>query len=127
MPIEHHDELYKYLWGIVKNHKGILYRINGLENHVHILCDLNPTILLADLIKELKIGSNKWMKQTGFFPKFESWADGYFAATYSYKDKEMIINYIKNQKEHHKKINFEEEYRSLLKEHGIDWDEKYIF
>jgi len=127
LPVEHHEELYKYLFGVIKNHKGVLYRLNGVENHVHILCDLNPTILMADLIKDLKVGSNKWMKQTGNFPKFDSWAEGYFAATYSYKDKDMIINYIKNQKEHHKTINFEDEYRALLKEHGIEWDEKYIF
>jgi len=127
LPVEHHEELYKYLWGVIKNHKGVLYRINGVENHVHILCDLNPTVLMSDLIKDLKVGSNKWMKQTGNFTKFDSWAEGYFAATYSYKDKNTIINYINNQKEHHKTINFEDEYRALLKEHGIEWDEKYIF
>lgn len=123
----HQEELYKYLWGVIKNHKGVLYRINGMENHIHILCDLNPTILLSDLIKDMKIGSNKWMKSTGNFPDFVSWAEGYFAATYSFKDKERIINYIKNQKEHHKMLTFENEYRSLLVEHGIKWDEDYIF
>ena len=127
LPAEHHETLYKYLWGVIKSHKGILYRVDGVENHIHILCDLNPTILISDLIKDMKVASNKWMKDTGNFPKFESWAEGYFAATCSYRDKEMIINYIKNQKEHHKKVSFEDEYRALLKEHGIEWDEKYLF
>ena len=127
LPVEHHEELYKYIWGVIKNRKGVLYRINGTENHIHILCDLHPTECLANLMKEIKTASNLWMKQTNKFPKFESWAEGYCALTYSYKDKEMIVNYIKNQKEHHKKVTFEDEYRALLKEHGIEWDEKYIF
>ena len=127
LPTAHHEELYKYLWGVIKTHKGVLYRVNGVENHIHILCDLHPTVCISDLIKDIKIGSNLWIKQTGNFPKFESWAEGYFAATYSNKDKERLINYIKNQKEHHHVVTFEEEYKALLDEHGIIWDEKYIF
>ncbi|HJV76806.1 MAG TPA: IS200/IS605 family transposase [Paludibacter sp.] len=127
LPIEQHDELYKYIWGIIKSRKGVLYRINGMENHIHILCDLHPTVALSDFVKEIKTASNRWMKETGNYPKFESWAEGSCALTYSFRDKEMIVNYIKNQKEHHRKVNFEDEYRALLKEHGIEWDERYIF
>jgi putative transposase len=127
IPREHQEELYKYMWGIIKNRNGVLYRINGMENHMHILCDLHPTVCLADLIKEIKTASNLWMKQSGNYPKFESWAEGYCGLTYSYREKETIVNYIRNQKEHHKKVNFEDEYRDLLKEHGIEWDEKYLF
>ena len=82
---------------------------------------------MSDLIKDMKVGSNLWLKQSGNFPKFESWAEGYFAATYSNKDKDMIINYIKNQKKHHHVVTFEDEYKALLDEHGIVWDEKYVF
>jgi putative transposase len=124
---EHHEELYKYIWGIIKNRKGILYRINGMENHIHILSDLHPTVSLSNFIKEIKTASNKWMKESGKFPKFSSWAEGYCALTYCYHEKETIVNYIKNQKEHHKKVTFEDEYRALLREHGIEWDEKFIF
>jgi predicted flavoprotein YhiN len=67
------------------------------------------------------------MKETGNYPGFTSWAGGCCELTYAYRDKEIISNYIKNQKEHHKAFSFEEEYRALLKEHGIEWDEKYIF
>jgi len=127
LPEAHHEELYKYMWGIIKNRTGVLYRINGADNHIHILCDLHPTVRLADLIKDIKTASNLWMKQTDNFPKFESWAEGYCGLTYSFKDKEMIVNYIKNQKDHHKTITFEDELRALLKEHGIEWDEKFLF
>jgi REP element-mobilizing transposase RayT len=98
-----------------------------MENHIHILSDLHPTVALADFIKEIKTASNTWMKETGMYPKFTSWAEGSCALTYAYRDKEMIVNYIKNQKEHHKKAAFEDEYRALLKEFGVEVDEKYIF
>lgn len=127
LPATHHVELYKYIWGAIKNRNGVLYRINGTENHIHILSDLHPTIALSDFIKEIKTASNAWMKSTGNFPNFSSWAAGYCALTYAYRDKELIVNYIKNQKEHHKKQTFEDELRALLKEHGIEWDEKYLF
>jgi REP element-mobilizing transposase RayT len=104
-----------------------LYRINGTENHIHILSDLHPTIALSDYIKEIKTASNRWMKESGNYPEFISWAEGYCALTYTYRDKEMIINYIKKQKEHHQVEKFEDEYRSLLRESGIDADERYVF
>ena len=125
--VEHHDELYRYIWGIIKKRNCILYRINGTENHIHILSDLHPTMALSDYIKEIKTASNFWMKESGNFPDFISWAEGYCALTYSYRDKDVIINYIKKQKEHHKNVDFEGEYRCLLKKAGIEADEKYIF
>jgi REP element-mobilizing transposase RayT len=101
--------------------------VNGTENHIHILSDLHPNIALSDYIKEIKTATNHWARESGKFPDFVSWAEGYCALTYSYRDKEMIVNYIKKQKEHHKEEVFEDEYRALLKEAGIDADEKYIF
>jgi putative transposase len=119
-------ELFQYIHGIVKNKQGKLYRINGMEDHLHILSDLHPTICLSDFVKDIKISSNKWMKESGKFPDFENWQEGYGAFTYSIREKDMIIQYIKNQKEHHKTETFEEEYKRLLIENGIEFDEKYL-
>jgi len=119
-------ELYAYIMGVIKNKNCFLYRINGMENHLHILSDLHPTIALADYMRDIKTSSSVWIKQSGKFPKFKGWADGYAALTYAWKDKDMIINYIKNQQEHHKNETFENELRRLLKEHGIEIDEKYF-
>jgi putative transposase len=127
LPESQHNELYKYIWGIVKNRKSILYRINGTENHIHIFCDIHSTIGLADFIKEIKTATNTWMKASGKFPEFDSWAEGYCGLSYSNKDKEMIIRYIKNQKEHHRITSFENEVRALLVEHGVEFDEKFLF
>ena len=112
--------------GFIKNKNCFLYRINGMEDHLHILCDLHPTIALADFMRDIKTSSSIWLKKSGKFPEFEGWADGYAALTYSWTDKEMIIDYIKNQQEHHKVESFEDELRRLLKEFGIEVDEKYF-
>jgi putative transposase len=122
---EHKKELYKYIWGIVKNKNCILFQINGIEDHVHILCDLHPSVSLADYVKDIKVASSIWMKQSGKFPRFRGWAESYGAFTVAYRNKQIIINYIKNQEVHHKKINPEKEYMQLLKEHGIKFDENY--
>ena len=123
---EHARELYAFIMGYIKNKKGFLYRINGMEEHIHILCDLHPSFALADFMRDMKSSSSGWMKETNKFSKFNGWADGYAAFTYAWKDKNMIVNYIKNQQEHHKKETFEEELKRLLKEFGIEYDEKYF-
>lgn len=126
LTVEYEKELYSYIWGIIKGKKGHLYRINGMEDHIHILTDLHPTIALSELIKDIKVASNEWIKAHGGFPAFDSWAEGYAALTYSYRDKDMIINYIKNQKEHHRRETFHDELKRLLEEHGIEFEEKYL-
>lgn len=120
------EALYKYISGIIENKKCKLYRINGIEDHIHIMSDLHPSICLADYVKEIKVASSLWMKENGMFPDFEGWQDGYGAFTYSVREKDMIINYIKNQKEHHRSENFYDEYKRLLIENGIEFDEKYF-
>lgn len=120
------QELYKYIWGILRNKKCKLYRINGMPDHLHIFIDLHPGISLSDLVKDVKVASSTWMKQSGKFKKFTGWQNGYGAFTYSMREKDIIINYIKNQKEHHQKEDFFDEYKRLLKENEIEVDEKFL-
>lgn len=122
---EHKKELYRYIWGIVKNKHCILFQINGIEDHVHILSDLHPSVRLADYVKDIKVASSIWMKQSGKFPNFRGWAESYGAFTVAYRNKQTVINYIKNQEEHHKKVNAERELIRLLKENGIKIDEHF--
>ena len=126
IPETHCNELYQYISGIIKNKKCKLYRINGIEDHIHIFSDLHPTVSLSDYIKDIKVASSIWMKADGNFPKFEAWQEGYGAFTYSTREKDMIINYVKNQKEHHKIETFYDEFKGLLIENGIEFDEKYL-
>jgi REP element-mobilizing transposase RayT len=124
LSLEHSDELYRYIWGIIKNKNSILYRINGVEDHVHILLSLLPTIALSDFVREMKAESSKMLKRTAGFERFTAWSEGYAALTYSLRDKEMIIDYIKEQREHHKTVSFKEEYMAFLEEMGLKLDDR---
>ncbi len=103
-----------------------MYRINGVEDHIHIFSDLHPSIALADYVKDTKVASSLWMKESGKFPDFNGWQDGYGAFTYNIRERDMIINYVKKQKEHHRKESFYDEYKRLLIENGVEFDEKYL-
>ena len=87
---------------------------------------MHPSIAPADFVKDIKVASSIWIKGSGLFPSFNGWSDGYGSFTCSYRDIGNLIDYIKNQREHHKKKTFEEEFRSLLLESGIRIDEKYF-
>jgi len=126
IPDDHSELLYKYIWGIIKNKNCNLYRINGSTDHLHILTDLHPSIALADFIKDVKVASSIWLKQQKEFKDFEAWAEGYGAFTVSHKDRDRVIEYIKQQKEHHSKVVFIDEYKKLLKEFEVEFDEKYL-
>ena len=120
------EELFKYLWGVIKNKKCKLYRINGVEDHIHIICDLHPSCALADLVKDIKVSSSIWIKGRGIYPLFSNWAESYGAFTLSIREKDAVIKYVMNHQEHHKRENFREEFIKLLKENGVDYDEKYL-
>jgi len=119
--------IYKYMWGVLKNKDCHSYRINGIEDHVHIITHLHPAVALADLVKDLKIASHLYIKEKNIYPEFNGWQSGYSAFTYHIKDKNWLIEYVKNQQTHHKKVTFKEELIDLFAEHGIKFDEKYLF
>ena len=106
---EHADQLFSYITGIIKNKNSHLYRINGTVNHLHILTDLHPSYALSDFMRELKVSTSLWIKGSGLFPGFDGWADGYGSFTCSYIDMGDLIDYIRNQPEHHRKKSFEED------------------
>lgn len=120
------NDLFKYISGILENKKCHLYQINGVEDHLHILTHLHPSVALSSLVKDIKLASTKFIKEKGLFPAFNGWQDGYGAFTYSIDRKDILINYIKNQEDHHRLRTFREEYIELLKEHGVEYDEKYL-
>lgn len=121
------EHLFKYFWGILKNKDCHLYRINGVEDHLHIITHVHPTVTISTLVKDLKTSSNKFIRKEKLFPKFRGWQNGYGAFSYSISAKARLIEYVKNQEEHHKSVTFREEYLALLKEHNVDFDERYLF
>ncbi len=120
------NELFNYIWGVIKNKKSHLYRINGVEDHIHILTHLHPTIALSDFIKDIKVSSSVMIKEKNLFPRFHGWQIGYGAFTYSIDSKKKLIKYIMNQPEHHKKETFIEEFKRILDEFHVKYDDKYL-
>lgn len=123
---ENEKELYSYIYGIAKSYGAFVYRIGGMADHIHILLDFPPQVALSDFMRELKKSTSKWIKESHLFPLFSGWGESYAAFSYSKNDVPKIINYIKNQKEHHRVVTFAEEYRNFLLENGINPDEKYF-
>ena len=120
------EDLFRYISGIAQNRHGHLYRINGVEDHVHILTSLHPTVCLADFVKDIKTGSSQWIKENSVFQRFSNWQEGYGAFTCSKREIAGLIEYIKEQEQHHRKVKFEEEYRKLLLKAGVEFDERYM-
>jgi REP element-mobilizing transposase RayT len=123
---EKHEDLFKYIWGIIKNKNCHLYRINGDQDHIHILTSLHPSLSLSGFIKDIKLASSNWIKEKHIFNSFNGWQNGYSAFTHSDNDKERLIRYIMSQKEHHRKRTFKEELIELLKQANIEFDLKYL-
>lgn len=120
---EHEELLYLYIWGILKTRYCHLYRTGGIENHIHILFDLDTRCALMDVMRNIKRESSKWMKDSGLFPEFEGWGKEYFAIGRSPEDLQTVIGYIQNQKEHHNRISFEEELKNLTAKGGMRWSD----
>ncbi|PKQ67601.1 transposase [Labilibaculum manganireducens] len=121
------ERLFHFIWGILENKNCYLCRIGGVEDHLHIITHLHPTVALAELVKDIKLATSDFIKKNEVLPDFSGWQEGYGAFTYDISAKRNLIAYVKNQKEHHCKLSFREEYIQLLNEHGIEFDEKYLF
>jgi len=121
------DELYKYVAGIITNKNQKLMIINGMPNHVHLLVGTKPTCNLSDLVRDIKANSSKWINEKQFVAgKFE-WQTGFGAFTVSQSGVNKVIDYIKNQEEHHKSKTFKDEYIDFLKAYEIEYKPEYIF
>ena len=120
----HERELYAYILGICTEKKCHLYRINSMPDHVHMCVEIHPMIAVSEFVRIVKQETSKWIKEKkDYFPIFEGWGNGYAAFTYSVKERPTVIEYIKNQKEHHRHKTFREEYGEWLREMGIDPNE----
>ncbi|MBR4722822.1 MAG: IS200/IS605 family transposase [Muribaculaceae bacterium] len=117
------DQMYRYINSIVKSKNCRLLRINGIGNHIHLLVELSPTVALSDLVRDIKQGSSKWAKQNSSFSAFCGWGKEYGAFSCSVRDKDNIINYIINQREHHKVKTFEDEYKAMISNSDLEWNE----
>lgn len=121
------DRLYPYIGGIVRAEKGVLYDIGGVEDHVHMYLRWRPDESVSDLMRTVKARSSKWIHDT--FPALRefAWQEGYSVFSVSKSQEGAVNAYIAGQHEHHKKVDFKSELLSILRAHGIEFDEKYVF
>lgn len=119
------SEAHAYMAGILKNLGALVGEIGGTEDHVHILCSLPETLSLAELVEEVKKSSSQKMKTYGITNFY--WQRGYGGFSVSQSEVETVVRYIKKQKEHHRKMSFQEEYKIFLEKHRVDYDEKFVW
>jgi putative transposase len=121
------DETHNYLGGPFNRLDRPVLLVGGVADHVHILCRLGRTIAIADLVKELKRESSKWIKTKDADLEQFHWQNGYGAFSVSPGHLEALRKYIANQEDHHRKESFQDEFRRLLKKYGLEWDERYVW
>jgi len=120
------DDLHGYLGGCVKTLRGMPVEIGGVADHVHLLLGLRATHRLADVVREIKTVSSRWIHEELRVPRF-GWQEGYGAFTVSRSNVPAVRHYIATQAEHHKKRRFEDEYLDLLKKHEVEFDERFLW
>jgi putative transposase len=121
------SRLHGYLAGVLQNVHCEPILVNGVEDHVHILCNLSRTNTIARLVEEAKKSSSKWMKEQGPAGRDFFWQAGYGAFSVSQSNVEKVREYVANQAEHHRKVSFQDELRMLCRKHGIEIDERYVW
>lgn len=121
------EELFNYLGGICKALECYPIQVGGYKNHIHIACMLSRKITQAKLLEELKKCSSKWIKtKDNKYAKFY-WQDGYGIFSVNPYEIDILVNYIKNQKRHHHKLGFQDEFRDFLAKNGVEFDERYVW
>jgi putative transposase len=124
---EWEERLYRYITGIVERKGQKMLAINGMPDHIHFFIGMKPECSLSDLVRELKKSSNEFIGENNFVKGKFAWQSGYGAFSYSHSQLTNVIKYIMNQKAHHKKKTFKEEYVDFLKKFQLSYDEKYLF
>ena len=121
------NRLYEYITGIVHQHKHKMIIISGMPDHLHIVIGMRPIQSLSDLMQDIKGNSSKWINNNKLSTGKFTWQEGYGAFSYNKSQLPKLIDYVKNQDEHHKKKTFSEEYKGFLKAFEVEFDERYIF
>lgn len=127
LPRDPFGDLHKYARGIFQDLKCHLLEMNNVVDHVHMIFDLHRTVDIAEVVMHVKKGTSRWLKeQSHQFDKF-SWQDGYGAFSLGQSQLPAAIEYLCAQQERHRRVSFQDEFRSLLEAYEIDFDERYVW
>ena len=125
--LEIEQRVWAFIGGVAREHKLTALQVGGVEDHIHALIMAPPTIAPCNIAKYLKGESSLWIHQEFRSLRRFAWQDGYAAFTVSKSNLAKVVRYIKNQRAHHRKKTFQEEYRGLLGMNGIEYDERYVW
>jgi putative transposase len=121
------NELYPYMGGIIRNERGVLLEIGGMPDHVHLVTRFRTDSAVADMLRLIKSNSSKWANERpDLIPHF-AWQTGYGAFSVSESQLPVVRRYVQRQEEHHRQKTFQEEFVALLKAHGIEFNEQYLW
>lgn len=123
---EHRERVQRYITGIVDKRKAKVLAIYCRPDHMHILISINPTTLVADLVRDIKSNVTVFIKDEGIARNF-AWQEGYGIFTVSHSQKDKVYHYVINQHEHHRQRSFREEFLDLLQKNEITVDARYLF
>ena len=118
--------LWGYMGGILRDQGNTPLAVGGTADHVHILAGLTPTRALADVMREVKAGSSRWVHEALGERDF-AWQEGYAAFTADFGSLDRARAYMARQAQHHREVTFQEEYRVFLDRHGIAYEERYLW
>ena len=121
------EEMYNYITGIIQNKGHKLISINGMPDHIHIFIGMKPKEAISDLVRDVKKDSSKLINTKNWIRGKFNWQEGFGGFSYGHSQISDVANYIDNQKNHHKKRTFKEEYLELLKKFQIEYDKRYLF
>lgn len=121
------EKLYSVIGNLITESGGKPIIINGIEDHVHCFFHARPSVTISEIMKSAKAKSSKWINENNLLRQRFEWQRGYGCFSYGHSQKNDVYQYILNQKEHHKKMSFREEYEKLLKMFEIDYDERFLF
>ncbi len=121
------DRLYGFIGGIVNNKNGKLICGGGMEDHIHLLVSLPSTVDISEIVNAMKSNSSRWIHESFTDQKDFAWQKGYGAFSVSKSGEQGVIKYIRNQREHHRRNDFKQEFLILLQKHEIEYDERYLW
>ena len=118
--------LFPYIGGIVRARQGSLVIGNGVEDHIHLLVRLSQSCAVADMVRDVKANSSRWMRRMFVEANTFEWQAGYGAFTVSQSAAPRVEEYIRKQEEHHRRISFRDELIALLTAHKVDFEERHL-
>jgi putative transposase len=121
---EFQSRMWAYVAGICKNHEIFVHAVGGMEDHIHLLIQIPPSLSVAKAVLAIKSNSSRWAHEQG---QESAWQQGYAAFSVSSSNVPAVVRYLQNQESHHRRMTFDAELVALLKKHGVEYDPKFLF